>query len=166
MNKFPEFWRHRCTTLITGSITGLPGYPVRGVTLRNVTMTYGGIGDGPKPDHLRSESLAKVPECETNYPESKMFGILPAWGLYCRHANGIVMENVSLRVTGKDYRPAIVCDDVSNLTMNGVRILSGGSGPAVVLNDVRDATISNSSAPQNPDRFLEKLGTTSGVKGP
>jgi len=166
MNKFPEFWRHQCTTLITGSITGLPGHPVRGVTLRNVTMTYGGIGEVAKPNHARITELSKIPECETNYPESKMFGILPAWGLYCRHADGIVMENVSLGVSGKDYRPAIVCDDVSNLTMNGVRILSGGSGPAVVLNDVRDATISNSSAPQNPDRFLEKLGTTSGVKGP
>lgn len=166
MNKFPEFWRHRCTTLITGSISGLPGHPVRGVTLRNVTMTYGGIGDVPKPDHLRIDSLAKVPECETNYPESKMFGILPAWGLYCRHADGLVMENVSLRVTGKDYRPAIVCDDVSNLTMNGVRILSAGSDPAIVLNDVRGASIIGSSAPPQAVRFIEKMGDTRDVKTP
>jgi hypothetical protein len=166
MNKFPSHWRHQCTTLITGSITGLPGHPVRGVTLRNIAITYGGIGDTPKPNHLRIGNLAKVPECAQNYPESKMFGILPAWGLYVRHAEGITLDNVTLRVSGKDYRAAIVCDDVRDLRLNRVNILSAGSDPVIVLNDVQGATILGSLAPPKATRFIQTMGTTKGVNGP
>ncbi|MCB1134144.1 MAG: glycoside hydrolase family 28 protein, partial [Verrucomicrobiae bacterium] len=84
MNKFPPYWRHMCTTLITGSITGIPGHPVRDVTLRNIHITYGGIGEAPKPDHILLENLTTVPPRVENYPESKMFGVLPAWGMYVR----------------------------------------------------------------------------------
>jgi hypothetical protein len=144
MNKFPSYWRHLCTTLITGSITGLPGHPVRDVTLRNIAITYGGIGDKAQPDHLLLKDLEIVPECAQNYPESKMFGVLPAWGLYCRHAEGLTFENVTLKVTGTDYRAAVVFDDVRNLKLDRFHILSVGRELPMVLNDVRGATILNS----------------------
>ena len=95
-------------TLTTASITGLPGHPVQDVTLKNITIIYGGIGGVSQPNHLRWDNLAKVPECTKNYPESRMFGVLPAWGFYCRHAEGIKFKNVTLRVQGQDYRPALV----------------------------------------------------------
>ena len=166
MNKFPSHWRHQCTTLITGSITGLPGHPVRGVTLRNISITYGGIGGAPKPGHHRIDKLSLVPECAANYPESKMFGVLPAWGLYLRHAEGITLDNVTLRVSGKDYRAALVCDDVRNLRMNRLNVLSAGSDPVLVFNDVRGAIIRNSVAPPRSVRFLESMGATTDVTGP
>ena len=75
-----------------------------------------------KPGHLPLSDLSKVPECAQNYPESKMFGVLPAWGLYLRHAEGITLNNVTLRVSGKDYRAAIICDDVRKLMMNRVNV--------------------------------------------
>ena len=165
MNKFPSYWRHQCTTLITGSITGLPGHPVQDVTLRNVAIVYGGIGDTPKSGHLRLDNLAKVPECAENYPESKMFGVLPAWGFYCRHAEGITFENVTLRVSGKDYRSAIVCDDVRKLMLDGVKVLSAGREPVIVLNDVQEATIRNSPAPPRAAGFIKTMGSTKEIKG-
>ena len=161
MNKFPSYWRHQCTTLITGSITGLPGHPVQDVTLRNVSIVYGGIGGTPKSGHLRLDNLAKVPECAEIYPESKMFGILPAWGFYCRHAEGITFDNVTLRIAGKDYRSAIVCDDVRKLTLDGVKVLSAGSDPVIALNDVQEATIRNSIAPPRAVSFVKTMGNTS-----
>jgi len=166
MDKFPSHWRHQCTTLITGSITGLPGNPVRGVTLRNIVITYGGIGDASKPNHLLLKDLAKVPECAENYPESKMFGVLPAWGLYVRHAEGIVFDNVTLRVSGKDYRAAIVCDEVRDLSMRRINILSAGNEPLMVLNDVQGATVQDSIAPPNATRFILTTGNTRNVKVP
>ena len=48
MNKFPTAWRHHCTTLVTASITGLPENPVCNVTLKNISIVYGGIGSTPK----------------------------------------------------------------------------------------------------------------------
>jgi hypothetical protein len=163
MDKFPSYWRHLCTTLITGSITGLPGHPVRGVTLRNIAITYGGIGDSPKPDHLLLENLEKVPECAQNYPESKMFGVLPAWGLYCRHAEGLTFENVTLKVSGTDYRAAVVFDDVRNLKLDRFHILSAGRELPMVLNNVRGATILNSKGPPGIGKWIEKRGDTQNV---
>ena len=147
MNKFPRYWRHLCTTLITGSITGLPGHPVRDVTLKNIAITYGGIGDAPKPGHLLLKNLESVPECAENYPESKMFGVLPAWGLYCRHAERLVFENVTLRVTGRDYRAAAVFDDVSKLMLDRFNVLSAGNEPVIVLNNVERASCNTRFTP-------------------
>ncbi len=157
MNKFPSGWRHRGTTLITGSITGLPGHPVKDVTLKNVSILYGGIGGTRKPDHHRLDQLAKVPECATNYPESKMFGVLPAWGLYCRHAEGIKLDNVTLGVKAQDYRAAVVCDDVKDLRLDGLHVKSAGSEPVIVLNDVPGAQIRNSPAPSNTVQFIKTI---------
>jgi hypothetical protein len=163
MNKFPSYWRHNCTTLITGSITGLPGHPVRDVTLRDITIIYGGIGDAPKPDHLPLKDLEKVPERAQNYPESKMFGVLPAWGLYGRHAEGLTLENVRLRVSGKDYRAAVIFDDVRKLKLDRFHILSAGKEIPMVLNDVRGAAIINSKGPEGRPKWIQKLGDTKDV---
>ena len=164
MNKFPPYWRHACTTLITASITGLPGHPVRDVTLRDIKLVYGGIGEKPARDHHRIDRLDDVPEHADRYPESKMFGTLPAWGIYCRHAEGIKLENVTLGVTGKDYRPALVCDDVKDLTLDGLRVLSAGSDPVLVLKDVAGAEVRNCSVPANATEFIRKLGKTGGIR--
>ena len=41
-----------------------------------------------------------------------MFKELPAWGIYIRHASNIRFNNVRLTATRKDYRTAIVLDNV------------------------------------------------------
>ena len=164
MNKFPSYWRHLCTTLITGSITGLPGHPVRDVKLKNISITYGGIGDTPKKDHILLADLQKVPECAQNYPESKMFGVLPAWGLYGRHVEGLQMENVTLKASGKDYRAAVVLDDVRDLDIEGFRIhAGGGKEPAMVLHDVIGALIHRSKGPASMPKWIHKRGETRNV---
>lgn len=166
MDKFPPGWRHRCTTLVTGSITGLPGHPVRDVTLRDITITYGGIGTVPKANHLRLDALERIPECADRYPESTMFGVLPAWGLYCRHAENITCRNVTLQVKGRDYRSALVGDDVRNLTLDGLRVLSAGTQPVIVFKDVLGAVLRECPAPPGKVRFLETMGGTRDVTGP
>jgi hypothetical protein len=164
MNKFPTAWRHRCATLVTASITGLPGHPVRDVTLKDVSIVYGGIGSTARTNHHHWTKLDEVPERADSYPESTMFGVLPAWGFYLRHAEGIKFENVTLRVKAKDYRPALVADDVRNLSLDGVHVQSVGSEPVLVLRDVNGATITNSAAPHNAVRLLHKIGNTRDIK--
>ena len=39
---------------------------------------------------------------------------LPAWGFFVRHVDGLSMHNIKLTALKKDYRTAIVLDDVSN----------------------------------------------------
>lgn len=164
INKFPANWRHHCVNPVTASITGLPECAVSDVTLRNITLIFGGIGTTPQPNHLRLDNLAKVPECAERYPEAPMFGILPAWGFYCRHVKGISFQNVTLRVKGADYRSALVCDDARDISLDGLHIQSAGSEPVITLHDVRGATIRGSAAPPKTIRFLSTTGSTSDIK--
>ena len=130
LNKYPdEKHKYNSHTLVTSSITGQPGHPVQDVTIENVSIVFGGIGRVPQSNHLRWDNLAKVPESSNSYPECTRFGILPTWGFYCRHAEGIKFKNVTLRVQGHDYRPALVCDDVRNIELNGFHVESAGSEP-------------------------------------
>ncbi len=159
MNKFPADWQgHGNHPLIPSSITGLPGAPVRDITLRNVSLIFGGVGGKSKhKEHQLEDQLGDVPECADKYPSCAMFGSLPAWGFYCRHADGIKFENVTLKVKGKDFRPALICDDVKNLVLEGSHILSAGSEPVIVLKRVAGATIHNSPAPKNCVQFVKKI---------
>jgi polygalacturonase len=91
---------------LASSITGLPGYPVQGVTLRDIDITMKGG---------REAAAADVPEAEGDYPHAPMFGPLPAHGLYVRHVDGLALRNLRLRTDQSDGRPAIVADDVRRL---------------------------------------------------
>ena len=95
-----------------------------------------------------------------------MFGVLPAWGFYCRHAEGIKFENVTLRVKGKDYRSALVCDDAKDILLDAFHVQSAGSEPVIVLNDVHGATIRDSEPPSKTVPFVKAMGSTMDVKGP
>jgi hypothetical protein len=167
--KFPviEGWNHgRRPTLLTAAIIGLPGHPVKGVLLENVTITYAGVGNIPRSGQPDLDSLDKVPERTSDYPEIIPFGTLPAWGFYCRHAEGITFKNVTLRVQGSDYRPALLCDDTGALTLDGLHSEPSGREPVVVLNDVVGATIRDTPTPSAAANFLKKMGHTRDVVGP
>jgi hypothetical protein len=122
--------------LMPSSIVGLPGHPVRDVVLDDVEIIYGGGGRKERA-YVALDSLASVPEREKDYPEFSMFGELPAWGFYVRHAEGVVLRNVRLRLKEADFRPAIVCDDVDGLVFDRCRLAKRGGQPAVVLRGVR-----------------------------
>ncbi len=96
------------------SITGLPGYPVKNVSLSNIRINYKGGG-------IREDVLKVVPEKAEEYPESTMFGILPAYGFFIRHASKISFDNIDLTFDEKDHRPALICDDVEGLSLSGFR---------------------------------------------
>ena len=56
----------------------------------------------------------------TNYPEPKFAGWTPAYGLYARHVEGLHVNDVTFRYERPDYRPAIVLDDVRDATLNQI----------------------------------------------
>jgi hypothetical protein len=53
------------------------------------------------------------------YPEPSLFGVLPAYGIYVRHARGLTVENVSVTTKVADQRPAVVLDDVADAAFPG-----------------------------------------------
>ena len=120
---------------IGSSITGLPGHPVEGITLDNVRLGFTGGG-------TLADGLKKVEELPSSYPEFSMFDRLPAYGIYCRHARNVVLRNVETRYETEDARPALVCDDVEDLTVDaGAWRTRGSASAAIRLVDVRRAMI-------------------------
>lgn len=72
--------------------------------------------------------IAQVPEKIKSYPEFSMFGELPAWGFYVRHARGIVFRNVRLSLKDEDFRPAFIFDDTLDAELSRVSLPILGSG--------------------------------------
>ena len=103
-------------------IVGIPGMPVENIILRNVEIIYPGGGNKLYAFRGTSdEDLDSIPEMIDVYPEFSQFKELPAWGLFIRHAKGITLDNVHLVAGAKDYRPAIVADDVQGLEIKNLK---------------------------------------------
>ncbi|HHU26425.1 MAG TPA: glycoside hydrolase [Bacteroidales bacterium] len=102
-------------------IFGIPGVDINNVTLRDIEIVYPG---GSNPNYAyrgtKPADLDAIPEMTDSYPEFSNWKELPAWGLYVRHASNLTLENVTLKAKEKDYRPAIVFDDVKGATLSGV----------------------------------------------
>ena len=126
--------------LIPSSIVGLPGFPVEDVTIENVEITYGG-GGSRAIAHIPLEDLGRVPENRANYPEFSMFGELPAWGFYLRHARGIRFNNVKLSYRKDDFRPAIVMDDVQSSAVSGLNIPTAKELPVIYLHETKEVNL-------------------------
>lgn len=90
------------------SITGLPGRPVENITLHNIRIEFAGGG-------TREDASRQVPENPDKYPEYAMFGVLPAYGFYCRHVRNITFDQAETSLASPDQRPALVTDDVDGL---------------------------------------------------
>lgn len=87
------------------SITGMEGNPVRDVQLRNITIRHAGG---------QPEVAAPVDEKTAEYPESTMWGILPAQGFWLNHTDGVTIENLRVVAESPDRRPEIVASDSEN----------------------------------------------------
>jgi hypothetical protein len=74
-----------------------------------------------------ARELAAIPERPKDYPDPTMFGLLPAHGLYIRHAAEITMRGVQFRSVAEEARPAIVMDDVSACRMENLQAEGGTS---------------------------------------
>jgi polygalacturonase len=107
------------------SIVGMPDAIIENITLKNIEIHYPGGGNAAFAK-VGLDELDKVPEMGASYPEFSMFKELPAWGFYVRHAKGITFENVTLTCGKKDYRTAIVLDDVNGAVIKSLTVLEPG----------------------------------------
>ena len=136
------------TSDIGCSITGLPGHNVENVVLRNIAVAFDGGGERKAVDR-------EIPERADSYPESIMFGMLPAYGFFCRHVRNLVFENITLSLHKADFRHAMVFDDVANLQVDKFRADSPkGAAPLLRLDHVQQALIRHSHVPETAEAFV------------
>ncbi|CAN5339010.1 glycoside hydrolase family 28 protein [soil metagenome] len=151
-------------------IAGIPYHPVEDVRFSNIRIMYrGGLslaqaasqpvemvntffrppgGTGPR------EAYA-VPEREAMYPEPSLFGVLPAYGFYVRHASGVQMDGVTVGFMSDDTRPAFVIDDVRDIELHSIRAQKVGDAASFVLRDVEEFRLTNSHP--TADRYLKSV---------
>jgi polygalacturonase len=135
------------------SIVGLPDHPVENVTLENISITYEG-GGSKQVAQFGLDSLQNVPEKAGDYPEFSMFGELPSWGMYVRHATGIQLKNIKLQYKKEDFRPAMVFDDVKQLQVQSLQIPTAQSAPVIVLKDVPSPVLESVKYPVDKSKAV------------
>lgn len=118
-------------------IAGLPGHPIEDLTLSNILITYQGGGTAEQAARL-------VPEYEQEYPEPGHFGIIPSYGMFARHVQGLTVHNLEVRFATEDLRPTVILDDVAGATFDLARLQHAPAAPSFVLKNVTGFSLTNS----------------------
>ena len=119
----------------TSSILGVPGGDVSDIALSDIRISAKGGGDA-------ALVTRPVPEKEREYPDAARFRNLPAYGLYCRHVQGLRVERTTLGVATADARPALVLDDVRGATVKDLMATApADGGPVAWLRSSRDCLL-------------------------
>ncbi len=156
-------------------IAGIPGHPVEDVRLSDIRISSrGGLSledaarqpaalvnrfflRGPGAADPRDPYLP--PEQVAAYPEPSMFGVLPAWGLYVRHARDLAFRDIKWSLEKDDTRPVVVLDDVAGAEFKDVKAPRPGGAPFFVLRQVADFSVGDSSS--IPDRQVARADNQS-----
>jgi hypothetical protein len=137
---------------VGSSITGLKDYPLKNVTLRNIFIDY-------KEYREFDQVLGDVPEHPKMYPDAKMFGILPSYGLFCRHVENLRIDNMQLRLEPGEKRPALIFDNSKELDISGLDAESTPETSAVMRLKNVDGAFIHDCRPEKIDiPFIHIVG--------
>lgn len=102
------------------TITGISQARLKNIQLKNCYIEMpGGIA-----------KVSRSPqEKEKDYPQCNMFGIVPAYGIYVRHADRVILQNVYCGIYAKDIRPWLKAEDstVKVLGSKDLQIVKSGT---------------------------------------
>jgi hypothetical protein len=130
-------------------VSGIPGHDVEDVTLSGIRILYRG---GLTLDQVAKQPADLVntfffrasggvpprepydtPEREKEYPEPSMFGMLPAYGYFIRHAKNIDLKDINLDYMKEDRRPAFVLDSVEGIELQNCKAAKASGVPTLVM---------------------------------
>ncbi len=102
-----------CGTTIGCAISGTTKngitYKPQNILFENININFmGGLTTAP----------STPAEYSGQYPNSDMWGNLPAYGFYLRHVSGLTFKNCHFTANTADARPWLVCRDTSNIVFD------------------------------------------------
>lgn len=122
------------------SITGLPEQPLENIRLSNIRLISNGGGE-----KWRANAILREPEI--GYPKVDWAGVMPAYGIFARHVNGLDLAAIDFSFNTPDFRPVAKFENIDGLLIDGVRAqIAEGIAPVLMSEDVRNVTVVN--APQ------------------
>ena len=110
-------------------IAGLPGHDIEDIILRNIRIVYQGGG-------TKEQAALDPPENEKGYPEPSMFGDIPAYGFFIRHADGVEMSDIQISTLKEDLRPVFWLEDVKKAAFEDITAPHNPEVPTFVLKKV------------------------------
>ena len=99
------------------------GATMENISLEDINLTFGGGGT------VEDGARRNLPEIAGEY---FMLGPMPAYGLYVRGVHGFTAQNLRLRVSSPDLRPAVIFDNVTDAAVSGISV-DGNSGAETVV---------------------------------
>jgi len=146
-------------TRVGVSIMGQPGFPLENITLRNMTLRF--AGDCEEKDAKIDDFTDNRPK---GYPEYTNFGITPAYGINCRHVDGLRLENITLSTAKPDARAAIHLQDVQAVRLDSPGLCVSEQAPASVrIKDSNNVIVSGCKSQSNTVPFISFEGTVRDV---
>ena len=133
-------------------ISGIPGHDVEDMRLSGIRIVYRGgltldqVAKQP-PDLVNTfffrasggvppREPYDTPEREKEYPEPSMFGMMPAYGFFLRHAHGVELRDLDMSFIKEDQRPPFVLDTVNGVTFDNCKAPKATGVPAFVMKNV------------------------------
>ncbi len=102
-------------------IAGMPDQIISNIRLKNIVVKFPGGADRSTAK-ISIDNLKDIPEKPNSYPEYSMFGDLPAWGVYIRHARDVQFTGLTISADSTDFRTAIVLDDVHKTSFKNLTV--------------------------------------------
>lgn len=134
-------------------ITGIPGHNIKNLTLENIEIQLAGGGTA-------ENSRQVVPEAIDKYPEVKTFGpLVPAYGIWARHVEGLKLNNIKFTLGSNDLRPAFICEDGKNIELNHWSVPETSGAESIIrLENVSGAQIANTEVKGTAASFVRVEG--------
>lgn len=100
-----------------------------------------------------------VPELPDVYPEPSNWGILPAYGIFAKHVDGLTLRDIKITCKVPDERHVCVFDDINGVLLDGLEAdcVKGRAPVAVITDHYRRHT--------NAENVPEQPYFTTGVEG-
>ncbi len=120
-------------------IAGMPDQIISNIKLKNMVIKLPG-GAEKALAKISIDNLKDIPEKANSYPEYSMFGELPAWGVFIRHARNVEFTGLSITAANADYRTAIVLDDVHQAAFKKLTVKEPEHKKTSYTNNATDIT--------------------------
>jgi len=135
------------------AISGIPGACIEHLTLRDIRIQSAGGG-------TVENGRATVPEREAAYPSPRIFGPLPAYGLFIRHVRHLTLDGVELSfdTARGEERPALVLEDVHDAYLTKLRAAAVSAMPTVRMVNCQGVLLHGCRAEQVSTPFLSVEG--------
>jgi polygalacturonase len=103
---------------------GHPQSSIRNILLEDVNITFSGGGTLDQANRRDIVDMDQIDYRKDGYwtDHKSTWGVPPAYGLYARHLNGLILRGVTFQIAEPDRRSAIFCSDSEDIQISNFNV--------------------------------------------